>query len=107
MRARLTPVALRWLARTSPGVLKMRLSPLLACVVLLATSSSAAWCQSGGIYAVRKSTIDAGGGSSSGGDLRVRGTIGQPDATVQAAEGRSEERRVGKGGRAGQRAWEG
>lgn len=65
----------------------MRLSPLLACVVLLAATSSAAWCQAGGIYAVRKSTIDAGGGSSSGGDLRLRGTIGQADATVQAAEG--------------------
>lgn len=55
-------------------------------LLLLATSCTA-WSQSGGSYVIRKSTIDAGGGSSSGGTLVLRGTIGQADASVQASAG--------------------
>ncbi len=34
----------------------------------------------GGDFAIRRSTIDAGGGPASGGNFELHGTIGQPDA---------------------------
>ena len=40
--------------------------------------------QSGGDYVLDWSTIDGGGGTSSGGAYIVRGTIGQPDADYSA-----------------------
>ncbi len=39
-----------------------------------------------GDYEIRWSTIDAGGGTSSGGPYTLRGTIGQPDAADPAGE---------------------
>jgi hypothetical protein len=36
--------------------------------------------QSGGDFEIRRSTIDAGGGRSTGSNLQLIGTIGQPDA---------------------------
>ena len=36
--------------------------------------------QSGGDYVLEWSTIDGGGGTSNGGQYRLTGTIGQPDA---------------------------
>jgi len=37
-------------------------------------------------YSITRSTIDGGGGTSSGGKYIVSGTIGQPDAAYSAAE---------------------
>ncbi len=39
-----------------------------------------AWAQTAGDFDLSWSTIDGGGGTSSGGDFTLRGTIGQPDA---------------------------
>lgn len=44
---------------------------------------------SGGSYAIIKSTIDDGGGTSIGGPYSLTGTVGQPDASVQIASGGS------------------
>ena len=38
-------------------------------------------------YAVPSYTIDSGGGTSTGGDFKLTGTIGQPDASPQVATG--------------------
>ncbi len=43
-----------------------------------------AFAQSSGNYALRWSTIDGGGGVTSGGTYIVSGTIGQPDAAYSA-----------------------
>jgi hypothetical protein len=48
-------------------------------LVLLA-SVSVAFAQSSGPYVLEWSTIDGGGGQSSGGPYVLTGTIGQPDA---------------------------
>ncbi len=40
--------------------------------------------QSGGQYELSWSTIDGGGGRSSGGDFTLTGTIGQPDAAYSS-----------------------
>ncbi len=42
---------------------------------------------SGGGFEITKSTIDNGGGLSSGGEFSLTGTIGQPDANQQIATG--------------------
>lgn len=42
---------------------------------------------SGGNYVISKSTIDNGGGVSSGGDFVLTGTIGQPDANSSVSVG--------------------
>jgi len=41
---------------------------------------AAAHAQSGGAYVIRKSTIDGGGGTATGGTYYVSGTVGQHDA---------------------------
>ncbi len=41
----------------------------------------------GGAFKVTKSTIDNGGGQSTGGDFRLSGSIAQPDATSQTTAG--------------------
>ena len=48
-------------------------------VTLIATAAN---CQLGGDYDMISSTIDGGGGTSSGGGYVLRATIGQPDAGV-------------------------
>lgn len=55
--------------------------------LLLLASGGTAWSQSGGSYTVRKSTIDGGGGSSTGGTLQLRGSIGQADAAMPQSAG--------------------
>ena len=65
---------------------RTRLLILLAALfsaLLIITSQVAA--QSGGTYDLSWSTIDAGGGSSSGGSYALVGTLGQPDAVEQVA----------------------
>jgi hypothetical protein len=55
-------------------------------LVSIAAPSSLAQSQ-GGQFAITKSTLDGGGGVSSQGSFEVRGTIGQPDASLQSAVG--------------------
>lgn len=57
---------------------------ILAAMIAL---SATVYGQSGGNFEITKSTIDGGGGSSSGGDFILTGTIGQPDAGTQTASG--------------------
>jgi len=54
----------------------LTLAPLLAALL----SAPALLDQSGGSYDLSWSTIDGGGGTSTGGVYSVSGTIGQPDA---------------------------
>ena len=42
---------------------------------------------SGGEFTIVKSTMDNGGGKSSGGEFSLTGTIGQPDANPQISTG--------------------
>ncbi len=46
-----------------------------------------AFGQSGGGYVIKKSTIDSGGGTVTGGDYRLAGTIGQSDAGTLTGSG--------------------
>ncbi len=54
---------------------------------LVLTAASVLAQSSGGEFQVTKSTIDAGGGASSGGEFELTGTIGQPEADSRAAAG--------------------
>ncbi|GAB4198787.1 MAG: hypothetical protein Tsb002_33900 [Wenzhouxiangellaceae bacterium] len=48
--------------------------------------SPQAWAQlSGGDFEIRRSTIDAGGDTSTGGEFVLSGTIGQPDTDQSSA----------------------
>ena len=58
---------------------------LLAIAVLIFTISIPVYAQSGGPYVLEWSTIDGGGGRSTGGDFALVGTIGQPDAGQMSA----------------------
>ncbi len=53
---------------------------MLALLILLATLGLANANAQTGSYALTWSTIDSGGGTSSGGDYSLSGAIGQPDA---------------------------
>lgn len=48
-------------------------------VLLVLSTLGTVLAQSGAPFDLRRSTIDGGGGRSSGGSLQVTGTIGQPD----------------------------
>ncbi len=52
----------------------------LAALVLMLVSSMPCYAQSGGPYVLEWSTIDGGGGTSSGGQYSLTATIGQHDA---------------------------
>ena len=56
---------------------------LICCIFALLTPVSG---QSGGPYVLEWSTIDGGGGTSSGGQFVLTGTIGQPDADYSAGD---------------------
>ena len=58
---------------------------LVMLLVALLIITSQATAQSGGTYDLSWSTIDAGGGSSSGDNYTLAGTLGQPDAVEQVA----------------------
>lgn len=58
---------------------------LVAAGLSVVFSSEATHAQSGASYDLRRWTIDGGGADMSGGDLRLGGTIGQPDAGTLAA----------------------
>ena len=49
-------------------------------IILSGVFVSTSLAQTGGPYALEWSTIDGGGGQSSGGQYTLTGTIGQPDA---------------------------
>ncbi|MBX3690978.1 hypothetical protein [Dokdonella sp.] len=53
--------------------------PCLALAATLAASAAVVAAQSGGEFSIRRSTIDTGGGYSTGGAYALTGTIGQPD----------------------------
>src|SRR5438105_7152134 len=53
---------------------------LLLCVLLASFAAGVGYAQVGGNFALTWSTVDGGGGLSSGGQFNVKGTIGQPDA---------------------------
>jgi hypothetical protein len=53
---------------------------LLLVTVIVAIAPVSVLAMSGGDYEISWSTIDGGGGQSSGGTYIIRGTIGQPDA---------------------------
>ena len=57
----------------------------LGLAVLLAATSLGA--QSGGDFDIVRSTLDAGGGFSSGGPYELAGTIAQPEADPNVASG--------------------
>ena len=59
----------------------MRRSPVRAgWLALLALCAGVIHAQSGGTFAIRRSTIDAGGGESAAAPYAVVGTAGQSDA---------------------------
>jgi hypothetical protein len=60
---------------------------LLLMPVLVAVLPVSALAQTGGPYALEWSTIDGGGGTSSGWSYVLTGTIGQPDAAYSAGVG--------------------
>jgi hypothetical protein len=60
---------------------KMCLPALLLCCIVVYP----AFAQSGGEYSIVRSTISSGGGTSSGGQYILTGTIGQPVTTSSAA----------------------
>lgn len=49
--------------------------------------SAISYAQSGGNYAITKSTIDNGGGISSGGSFVITGALGQVDASAEITGG--------------------
>lgn len=53
------------------------MSPLILCPLLVLSFAAVAGAQN---YSIDWSTVDGGGGTSTGGVFRVSGTIGQPDA---------------------------
>jgi hypothetical protein len=61
---------------------RRNISALLAVCIIVGAS---AFGQSGGDYILPWSTIDGGGGQSSGGRYVLTGTIGQPDAAYSAS----------------------
>ncbi len=62
-------------------------------LLILAVSAGSVICvgafaqSQGGDFEITKSTIDSGGGTSSGGDFSLTGTIGQHDANPQISSG--------------------
>lgn len=65
------------------GILK-NAGPKVLILILLLTSSS--FAMSGGDYEISWSTIDGGGGTSTGGTYVLTGTIGQPDSAYSEGE---------------------
>ena len=57
---------------------------LLSALLWAAVALSA---PAGGDYVITRSTIDGGGGRSSGGNFTLTGTIGQPEAQAMSALG--------------------
>ena len=56
-------------------------------LILLIIVFNTAFAQTGGDFALEKSTIAAGGGQSNGGDIKLNGSIGQHDAIKESTGG--------------------
>jgi len=56
-------------------------------ISLLLAASLPAGQPAGGNFVLLKSTIDGGGGSATGGNFVLTGTVGQPDTGAQPASG--------------------
>lgn len=65
----------------------MRKSAVIILLSFAVSSVLIAGQPSGGDFVISKSTIDTGGGMSTGGDFRLTGTMGQPDASAQISTG--------------------
>jgi len=63
----------------------MRLIKAKSIVSVLAVISVSALAQTGGHYELTWTTIDGGGGTSTGGTYILAGTIGQPEASYSGA----------------------
>jgi hypothetical protein len=66
--------------------MKKVLLPIIFVLAVLGSALSLAQSQ-GGDFEITKSTIDNGGGTSTGGEFSLIGTIGQPDANPQTSAG--------------------
>jgi hypothetical protein len=58
-----------------------------SCSVILFVTAVAIAQMTGDGFSITKSTIDNGGGTSSGSGFTLTGTIGQPDAGLQISSG--------------------
>lgn len=58
----------------------MKITNLFFITTILVISATS-FAQSGGDYEIKKSSADAGGGHSEGGNFKLDGTIGQADAS--------------------------
>ena len=76
---RMSPAKGGSLRKADKAFLAMSVLFLLTSVVLR-QAQDIALAQSGGLYDLTWSTVDGGGGVSTGGDYTLRGIIGQPDA---------------------------
>lgn len=65
----------------------IRRPAILVILIVLALSSAVALAQTGGGYDLSWSTVDGGGGTSSGGTFSLSGTVGQPDASTAMTGG--------------------
>ena len=65
----------------------MQIKPIIILVVLLCASALVFAQSSGGDFEITRSTIDNGGGLSSGSEFSLSGTIGQHDANHQISTG--------------------
>ena len=57
-----------------------RHSARIGLLALLALSTGVIHAQAGGTFAIRRSTLDAGGGQVAGGAYAITATVGQADA---------------------------
>lgn len=64
-------------------------TPLTLSIVIVFVSAVALAQPSGGVFQITKSTIDNGGGRSSGDNFTATGTIAQLDANQQISKGNS------------------
>ncbi len=64
----------------------MKLQKIIASSLLM-SALSVGLAQSGGTYDITRSTLDGGGGRSTGGSFAVSGTTGQPDAGLVMSGG--------------------
>lgn len=69
--------------------MKKPLIPFLVVALLLVLGGGSALAQSGGTFNLRTTTLDAGGGTSTGGAFTLSGTVGQHDANPVPASGDS------------------
>lgn len=58
----------------------MRPKFIVTTVLFMVLAAGSVLAQTGGLYNLTWSSIDGGGGESSGGDFTLRGTVGQPEA---------------------------